>query len=131
MTPQGAPMNDIRTHVKTAAIVETLRIVQQQVNCLDEWCPQLVNAIDLAITQANEAHAAAIDDAEESDRYKRHAKMTVVAKEYYSLLEKGESAEPATLAELSDKLDILLEPFSDDPAFTAFCQMKRAATGLS
>jgi hypothetical protein len=123
-------MNDIRTRVHTAALVETLRIVRHQADGF-EWSPQLDQAIDLAVIQANEAHAAAIDDAEESDRYKRHAEMTVVAKEYYSLLEKGESADPATLTELSDKLDILLEPFSDDPAFTAFCQMKRAASGLN
>lgn len=119
-------MNDIRTRVHTAALVETLRIVRQRANGF-EWSPQLDQAIDLAITQADEAHACAVDDAEESDRYKQHAEMMVVAKAFYTLLDIGEQPPD----ELRDKLDILLEPFTDDPAFTAFLQMKRAAAGLS
>jgi hypothetical protein len=123
-------MNEVRTRVKTAALVETLRIVRQQADGF-EWSPQLDQAIDLAVIQANEAHACAVDDAEEDDRYKKHVKMMAVATEYYALLEEGASAAPAVVAKLSAKLDILLEPFSDDAAFTAFCQMKRAAAGLS
>jgi hypothetical protein len=92
-----------------------------------EWSPQLDQAIDLAVIQANEAHACAVEDSDEADRYKKYCEMIEVAKEYYTLLEEGK--QPSV--EVSDKLDILLEPFSDDPAFTAFCQMKRAAAGLS
>jgi len=124
-------MNDIRTRVRTAATWDALREVQSEAGCLEQSTPRLNKAIREALVYAEKAHACAIDDAEEADRYKRHGKMMEVAAEYYTLLEEGASAPPTAVARLSAKLDILLEPFSDDPAFTAFCQMKRASAGLS
>jgi hypothetical protein len=120
-------MNDIRTRVHTAAVVDALREVQTA--ALKDGCytHRLNRVLNAAVVKADEAHACAIDDSDEADHYKRHAEMMVVAKKYYTLLDAGKQ----TSVELSDKLDKLLEPFSDDPAFTAFCQMKRAAAGLS
>lgn len=123
-------MNDIRTRVHTAAVVDALREVQVEAGKLYHYTPHLNLAIRVAVVKAEEAHACAVDDAEEADRYQKYAEMIVVAEEYYNLLAEGESA-AALVAEIQPKLDILLEPFSDDPAFTAFCQMKRAAAGLS
>jgi hypothetical protein len=120
-------MNDIRTRVKTAALLEALQLVQAEIHAPQFGLADLDQAMHAAMIAAEEAHACAVDDAEEADRYKRHAEMMEVAKEYYTLLEDDKTPPD----ELSDKLDILLEPFSDDPAFTAFCQMKRAAAGLS
>jgi hypothetical protein len=119
-------MNEVRTRVHTAALVEALRVVRDLADSF-EWSPALDRAINAAVVKADEAHACAVDDMEEHDRYQRHAKMIKVAKKYYALLEAGKR--PA--AELKTKLDKLLEPFSDDPAFVAFCQMKRAVAGLS
>ena len=120
-------MNDIRTRAKTAATWDALREVQSEAGCLEQSTPHLNKAIREALICVEQAHACALDDSEESDRYKRHAEMIVVAKRYYTLLDAGKKPS----VELSDKLDILLEPFSDDPAFTAFCQFKRAAAGLN
>lgn len=120
-------MNEVRTRVKTAATVQALWDVQSEAGCLEQYTPRLNQAIRDAITQAKEAHACALDDSEEADRYRRHGKMMEVAKKYYALLEGGKTPPE----KLKTKLDILLEPFSDDPAFTAFLQMRRAVAGLS
>jgi hypothetical protein len=118
-------MNEVRTRVKTAALVDALDVVRHLAGSF-QWSPELDKAIAVALAKAAEAHACAVDDAVEADRYKRHAEMMEVAKEYYALLEDGKTPP----AELKTKLDILLEPFSDDPAFTAWLRFKRAVAGL-
>jgi hypothetical protein len=120
-------MNEVRTRVKTAALLEALQLVQAEIHAPQFGLADLDQAMHAAMIVAEEAHACAVEDSDEADRYERHAKMMVVAKRYYTLLADGETPPE----ELETKLDILLEPFSDDPAFTAFCQMKRAAAGLS
>lgn len=119
-------MNEVRTRVHTAAVMEAVREVQAEAGSLRHYTPRLNQAIHVAVVKAEEAHAAAVEDSEEADRYQKYTEMIAVAKEYYTLLEDGETPPE----KLKVKLDILLEPFSDDPAFTAFCQMKRAAAGL-
>jgi len=123
-------MNEVRTRVKTAALLEALQLVQAEIHAPQFGLADLDQAMHAAMVAAEEAHACAVDDAEEADRYQKHGEMIAVAKEYYTLLAEGESA-AALVAEIKPKLDILIEPFSDDPAFTAFCQMKRAVACLS
>ena len=122
-------MNEVRTRIKTAAVVNALREARGLADSY-EWSPALDQAIDAAIVKADEAHVCAVEDSAKADRYQKYTEMIAIAKEYYILLAEGESA-AALVAELKPKLDILMEPFGDDPAFTAFCQVKRAAAGLS
>jgi len=69
-------------------------------------------------------------------RSRRHADMLEAATKYYRVLngilklERGQIRllpERERLAELKEKLDLLSEPFSGDPAFISFLRMKRAA----
>jgi len=64
-------------------------------------------------------------------RSKRHTDMIEAAKKYYGVLEGVKKASDAEVAQLKAKLDELVEPFSDDPAFVAFLNMKRAAAGVA
>lgn len=53
------------------------------------------------------------------------------AKEYYALLEEAkETRDEARLAELRQRLDVLSIPFTENPAWAAFLEMKRAASGI-
>ncbi len=58
----------------------------------------------------------------------RLQKMYEAAKNYYSVLEQAENADSAKLEELKTKLDELSMPFSDDVAYHAFLEFKRAAS---
>jgi hypothetical protein len=69
-------------------------------------------------------------------RSRRHADMFEAASKYYRALEgilKMERGKIQSLpdremlAELKETLDLLSEPFSNDPAFISFLNMKRAA----
>jgi predicted ATP-binding protein involved in virulence len=63
---------------------------------------------------------------------KRYNEMIKVAEEYYKLLEKGKSSDTdEELKKIKHRLDELLIPFGDNPAFQAFLKMERAAAGLN
>jgi predicted ATP-binding protein involved in virulence/DNA-directed RNA polymerase specialized sigma24 family protein len=63
-------------------------------------------------------------------RSQRHQAMAKAAEEYYHLLQQAPEASPEKLEELKRRLDALIEPFSDNPAYHAFLRMERAAAGL-
>ncbi len=87
---------------------------------------QAVDFVDRSI----EDIAEGIQGLDEVQRSKRHADMIDAAKEYYRALEEGKEGDDDEVAKLKAKLDELIEPFSDDPAFVAFLNMKRAAAGV-
>ncbi len=62
----------------------------------------------------------------------RYEDMVATAEQYYALLKTVNSSDEhsAEMQVLKHKLDLLSEPFSDDPAFVAFLRMERAAKGL-
>ncbi|MCP4158281.1 MAG: AAA family ATPase [bacterium] len=63
---------------------------------------------------------------------KRYQEMTKVAEKYYKLLDEGKSSENDNqLKEIKHRLDELLIPYSDDPAFTTYLKMKRTAADLN
>lgn len=63
-------------------------------------------------------------------RSQRWQKMNEVAIEYYKLLDQAEGASNEAKEVLKEKLDKLSEPFSDNPAYHAFLEMKRIKAGL-
>lgn len=60
-------------------------------------------------------------------RSERRRREYEVAKRYYDLLERVPQADEAELAEVKRELDELLGPYSDNQAFVAFLELKRAA----
>jgi len=66
----------------------------------------------------------------QAHRSKRYVEMMAAARDYYRYLEQAEGGDPAKRQELKAKLDGILEQFSDNPAYVAFLEMKRAAAGL-
>ncbi|MEZ4296321.1 MAG: AAA family ATPase [Polyangiaceae bacterium] len=68
-----------------------------------------------------------IDRPQRSERWKA---MVRAAREYQQALEGAKAATVEEKEALKSKLDLLLEPFSDDPAYVAFLQLKRAVSGL-
>lgn len=60
-------------------------------------------------------------------RSERRRREYDVAKRYYDLLERVPQADEAELARLKNELDELLAPYSDNQAFVAFLELKRAA----
>jgi predicted ATP-binding protein involved in virulence len=63
-------------------------------------------------------------------RSRRYLEMLDTAKEYYRCLNEAGSAPPERVKVLKDRLDKLMAPFGDDPAYQAFLQMQRAASGI-
>ncbi len=63
-------------------------------------------------------------------RSERYNQMFAAAQEYYRVLEQAEGANPEEINRLKQKLDELVEPFSDNVAYHAFLQMERLAAGL-
>ncbi|MCP4698749.1 MAG: AAA family ATPase [Gammaproteobacteria bacterium] len=61
---------------------------------------------------------------QKSERYQT---MMQVAEQYYTLLEQASSANQQETDLLKDRLDELLIPYNDDPAFTACLKLQRAA----
>lgn len=57
----------------------------------------------------------------------QYAEMMEVAKQYYQALEGADRKSSEELEALKEYLDVVSEPFSDDPAFIAFLNMKRAS----
>lgn len=64
-------------------------------------------------------------------RSKRNAEMVEAAKEYYAALESSQHLGKQDLEKLKMRLDELLMPYRDDPAYVAFLEMQRAAAGLA
>ncbi|ETW94960.1 MAG: hypothetical protein ETSY2_48875 [Candidatus Entotheonella gemina] len=61
----------------------------------------------------------------------RYIQMMDVATEYYKLLDEGKSARTdEELKIIKDRLDELLIPYSNNPAYQAYLKLHRAATGL-
>lgn len=60
-------------------------------------------------------------------RSQKYQDMSKTAEEYYKVLSLSENAHGEELEELKQKLDEMSEPFSDDPAYTAFLKMERLA----
>ena len=118
-------MNEVRTREKTAILMDALNVVRHLADS-GMWSPALDQAIAVAVAKGAAAHACAVDDDNEDIRYRRHTEMMRVAAKYYAMLKDDETPP----AELKTKLDILQEPFSDDPAFVAFLRMRRAVAGL-
>ena len=61
----------------------------------------------------------------------RHQRMYEAACEYFQLLEQGQVADPELKLQLKLRLDELSAPFSDDMAYVAYLEMKRAVAGLA
>lgn len=57
----------------------------------------------------------------------RYAEMLEVAKEYFAKLEDVEGAEPAELELIKARLNDLVTPYSENPAYQAFLEMHRVA----
>lgn len=63
-------------------------------------------------------------------RSERYQQMMETAKEYYRLLEEAESASDKRVQEIKRELDTLSQRYSDNIAYHAFLEMKRAAAGI-
>ncbi|NQU20190.1 MAG: AAA family ATPase [Candidatus Nealsonbacteria bacterium] len=88
---------------------------------------QAVDSVGRSVEEITEE----IQGVKDVQRSKRHADMIEAAKQYYGVLQGEKKASEAEVAQLKTKLDELAEPFSDDPAFVAFLNMKRAAAGVA
>lgn len=93
--------------------------------------------INLDDERREAAYGRSIEDIAEAimgipvpQRSERHRRMMEAAKEYYSALEEAKTASPERLAQLKERLDELSAPFSDDVAYHAFLETKRAAARL-
>jgi len=62
----------------------------------------------------------------ENDREEKHQKMIAVAEEYLLKLKNELPSTPEEIETLKIELDILMEPFSDDPAYVALLRLERA-----
>lgn len=69
-----------------------------------------------------------VDDVQRSQRFQD---MYEVAKEYYQLLENSTAVDLAEVEKIKQRLDELIDPFSDNVAYYAFLKMKREAAGLN
>ncbi len=67
---------------------------------------------------------------ENIQRSERYQEMMKVAEEYYRLLEESKKADSDRIKQLKQKLDELIEPYSDEVAYHAFLKMERMAAGL-
>ena len=72
-------------------------------------------------------HVMGVDMPETSPRYKE---MIDVAKIYFSLLDQAEGADEKELMKLKKELDEMMVPYSDNPAYVAYLEMKRHAAGI-
>ena len=81
--------------------------------------------------QSVEDVAENIMGVDQPQRSKRFQEMMQAAEEYYRLIEgaTGES-DPGEVQALRDRLDLLEEPFANNPAYVAFLRLQRAARNL-
>jgi predicted ATP-binding protein involved in virulence len=64
-------------------------------------------------------------------RTQRYLDMFNAAEEYYRILGEVPNASPEEKNRLSEELDRLIMPYSDDPAYQAFLNVQREAAGLN
>ncbi|ACK64714.1 SMC domain protein [Rippkaea orientalis PCC 8801] len=67
---------------------------------------------------------------ENIQRSEKYQEMMRVAEEYYKVLQEAKSADSQQIKQLKQKLDELIEPYSDQVAYHAFLKMERQAAGL-
>lgn len=67
---------------------------------------------------------------EDVQRNKRFKEMYETAKHYYQLLEEANIANDTEIERIKQRLDTLIAPYSDNVAYYAFLEMKRAAAGI-
>ncbi|MBL4849409.1 MAG: AAA family ATPase [Planctomycetes bacterium] len=60
----------------------------------------------------------------------RRKEMLAAAEEYFGLVKQGRAADAKEKNRLKERLDELIAPFSDDPAYQAFLKLERTAAGL-
>jgi predicted ATP-binding protein involved in virulence len=91
---------------------------------------------DLDDDQPGDYYKRSIEDIAEGvmgvelpQRSLRWQEMKKAAEEYYRLLRERKGS-PEELAQRKARLDELIAPFSDDPAYVAFLEMEREAAGL-
>lgn len=77
--------------------------------------------------QSPEDISEGIQGVELPQRSLRFRKMMAAAEEYYQVLEQFPQASEEELDVLKKKLDVLEEPYADNPAYTAFLRMERLA----
>src|SRR5262249_26815093 len=63
-------------------------------------------------------------------RSKRFKDMMEAAEEYFAVLGKAADSPPEERERMKARLDELSMPYSDDPAYQAFLNMQRAASGI-
>ena len=113
----------------TAAVLEALTAVQNA--AVFERQDDLLDAIEVLKAAAFEARDCAVNNLADAERWEKHKKMIVVAKDYYTALDDADTTDQEAINKLKVGLDLAIEPFSDDPAFVAFLQMKRAAAEVT
>ncbi|MDJ0580636.1 AAA family ATPase [Crocosphaera sp.] len=67
---------------------------------------------------------------ENIQRSEKYQEMMRVAEEYYKVLQEAKNSNSQQVKQLKQKLDELIEPYSDDVAYHAFLKMERQAAGL-
>jgi len=72
-----------------------------------------------------------IQGVEVPQRSQRYLEMVRAAETYYRMLKDVPSATDTEKQKLSSQLDALAVPFSDDPAYQAFLNIQREASGLA
>lgn len=65
-----------------------------------------------------------VDNVQRSQRF---INMQESAEEFFELLEKTQDLSPDEIKKVEERLDNLIEPYSDDPAFSAYLKIKRQA----
>ncbi len=113
----------------TAAVLEALTAVQTA--AVFERQDDLLDAIEVLKAAAFEACDCATDNLADAEKWEKHKKMIVVARKYYAALDDADTTDQEAINKLKVELDLAIEPFSDDPAFVAFLQMKRCAAGVT
>ena len=97
-----------------------------------------VQLINLDSPEADEFANKSVEDISEEvqgitlpQRSHRWLEMFRTAKNYYQLLQDVPNASEEEKKQLSTRLDELSLPFSDDPAYQAFLDLQRVASGLN
>ncbi len=136
---------DLHLHPKwQRSVIENLRHTFPQIQFIaTTHSPFIIQSlrpgelIDLTRTAKGEYVNRSLEDIVETvmnipvpQRSQRYQKMYEVAQEYYRLLGQGKMASAEQVEAIKQKLNELVEPFSDNVAYYAFLGMKRAAAGL-
>ncbi|HQU43324.1 MAG TPA: AAA family ATPase [Pirellulales bacterium] len=97
-----------------------------------------VRLINLDDPEADDFANKSVEDISEQvqgvelpQRSQRYVEMLKTAEEYYRLLREAPNASEEEKQRLSERLDELSLPFSDDPAYQALLQFERVAAGLN